>query len=81
MENLTLFNVLSQAEETLKSAYKNGCSRIAPEIFRDLAVYRDFLKMDEPIMLRYSHLSQKYKVSENTIRNVIAYLKKKIITE
>lgn len=63
-------------EENYRKAVKIGCGNSTDVYY--LKIYMDFKKLTKklPIMQCYSELSEKYKVSEKTIRNAVARMKK-----
>ena len=74
----TLFEILEPLEKDLQLAYKCG-ARVAPELIRDIEIYRDFNALDLPIMERYIILSEKYKLSETTIRDTVRSMRTVVV--
>lgn len=56
----------------------NRLGYVNSSVILQFKIYQDFnrLKTSIPVMQRYSELSEKYRVSEKTIRNAVARMKK-----
>lgn len=71
----TLYEVLKPMEENLRIVYKQG-GRVSSQIFRDIEIYDEYLKMKFPKMVCYTHLSDKFGISESLIRSIIKKMSK-----
>ncbi|MGV4404933.1 hypothetical protein ACQ1PF_07875 [Ornithobacterium rhinotracheale] len=68
-----LYEILTGIESDLRVAYKCG-GRVPCELLRDIDLYRDYLVLrgsGRAKMVVYSELSERYKISDSIVRQVV----------
>lgn len=73
-----MYDILIPMKEQLLFAYKKGAN-IPSTLLRDIEIYENFISIDNlGVMDKYYFLSEKYGISESSVRLSVKYMSKNI---